>query len=99
MFDAHDVRRDAKLMSGKARILSDPTVDSGVTAGAGSRRSRPFHTRGSAARRGPASWHVRPHDGRQAVLPCDDRAMGQETPTSGTRPLIATNRGAQLGSV
>ena len=42
---------------------------------------------------------LHPHDGRQAVLPCDHRAMGHQAPTSFTRPWIATNRGVQLGSV
>jgi len=42
---------------------------------------------------------LHPHDGRQAVLPCDHRAMVIRPPTSVTRPLIATNTGVQLGSV
>ena len=39
------------------------------------------------------------HDGGQAVLPRDHRAMGHLPPTSVTRPRIATNTGVQLGSV
>src|SRR5919198_1292410 len=39
-------------------------------------------------------------DCRQAVFPCDHGAMGhQAPPTSVTKPVIATNRGDQLGSV
>jgi hypothetical protein len=47
----------------------------------------------------PPGGLLHSHDGRQAVLPCDHRAMGHQAPHSVTRPLIATNRGVQLGSV
>jgi hypothetical protein len=63
----------------RSHVVSDPLRDVQLIARAGSRRTRRFHARGSAAHPGSAGWHAPPPRRPASRTPCDHCAIPLRT--------------------